>query len=583
MNTSLWRRIVAVTLFAIVAIPVQLAAQNKQDHPHQYHHYQLIDAGTFGGPQSYIGTGFDINTASGVLNQRGEVVGWADTPLADPFYPNCFTTDCHRAHAFRSHHGVTSDLGVLVEGFSSAADGGINDGGLIAGTAENGELDPLIAGFPELRSVLWENGIIRDLGTLPGGYESYSSAINNRGQVVGVASNGIPDANSLSFPGYQARAFLWDARHGMRDLGTLAGGTDAIPGMINEAGQVVGWSYVSSAPSANCAIDTFPAVLATGSFIWDEKTGMQDLGGFGGTCTLAADLSDQGRVVGSSNLAGDQFWHAFAWDRATGITDLGTVGGNFSAAWAMNQSGEAVGGATKQGDVQTDAVLWRKSRGKWQTTDLGTVSGSNCGFAESINDSRQVVGTSGNNCTLPFFWEEGGPMVDLNTLLTSSSGIQVQGVATISNRGDIAANGIDANGNSHALLLIPCDQNHVGVEGCDYSMVDAAAVTRRSPASFMPAAPRIPTLNGPAKTIRKRLPYQGPAKSETLNGFCLQPSNHGPGCMVTSDPVHCPVGQKAKNPGITSCGENGPIYVDSASRCAYKRGAPTGECEVNGP
>src|SRR6202011_1831936 len=102
-----------------------------------------------------------------------------------------------------------------------------------------------IPSFPEIRSVLWENGVIQDLGTLPGGYESYSTAINNRGQIVGVASNGVPDANSLSFPGYQTRAFLWDEQHGMSDLGTLALGTDSVPGMINQAGQVVGWSYVS--------------------------------------------------------------------------------------------------------------------------------------------------------------------------------------------------------------------------------------------------------------------------------------------------------------------------------------------------
>jgi hypothetical protein len=50
---SMW--ITAIALLAALAMPVWLAAQEKTKphHPHQYHHYQLIDPGTFGGPASY--------------------------------------------------------------------------------------------------------------------------------------------------------------------------------------------------------------------------------------------------------------------------------------------------------------------------------------------------------------------------------------------------------------------------------------------------------------------------------------------------------------------------------------------------
>jgi hypothetical protein len=42
----------AIALLARVAIPLQLDAQDKQDHKSNHHHYQLVDIGTFGGPES---------------------------------------------------------------------------------------------------------------------------------------------------------------------------------------------------------------------------------------------------------------------------------------------------------------------------------------------------------------------------------------------------------------------------------------------------------------------------------------------------------------------------------------------------
>ena len=144
-----------------------------------HHHYKVIDIGTFGGPSSYfddlhLTDNYGFNTVfynfSQVLNAKGVLVGFADTPTPDPYSANpmfCYVPDCFVTHAYQWQNGVKTDLGALPGGASSAAFW-INSNGLITGNSENGELDPVIPGLPELRAVIWKNGKIQDLGTLRG-------------------------------------------------------------------------------------------------------------------------------------------------------------------------------------------------------------------------------------------------------------------------------------------------------------------------------------------------------------------------------------------------------------------------------
>jgi hypothetical protein len=55
-------------LFAALALPLRLAAQDKQDHNNMHHHYKLIDMGTFGGPASFVGETIEFVNAKGELN-----------------------------------------------------------------------------------------------------------------------------------------------------------------------------------------------------------------------------------------------------------------------------------------------------------------------------------------------------------------------------------------------------------------------------------------------------------------------------------------------------------------------------------
>jgi probable HAF family extracellular repeat protein len=592
MNSQKWTNTMALTLLAALAIPVQVAAQSegKEDHPHQYHHYQLIDVGTFGGPDSsnaWAGIG------NRLMNSPGAVIGQAETSTTDPY---CLMSpfSCFLGHAFRWKDGVRSGLGGLPGDANGTYASSINSRGWISGVSGNGVIDP-VTGYPEMFAVIWKHGKIINLGSL-GGNQSAAFGINSRGEVVGAALNTTPDSFSTGFPAppcsgssicisesypalffpaaTQERAVLWQ-NGAIKDLGTL-GGPDSVAWQINESGEIAGQSYINSIPNATTGVPTIDP------FFIGEDGKMVDLGNpLGGTITWTTGLNNRGEVIGAMTLAGDGGWHPFLWSKGI-VTDLGlgTLGGDYGLANAINDAGDVVGVACSP--TQCFAILWRDG----VTTNLGVIASDPGSEAYGINSLGQIVGESfGNGIVLghAWLWENNGPMIDLNTLIPPGSGIQLTHSVSINDRGEISGDGVLPSGNHHAFVLIPCDENHPGIEGCDYSMVDVAAGTRRSPALFVTPAPRIPTLTGPSKAIRKRLPYPGPAKGETLNGFCLQPSNHGPGCMVTSDPVHCPVGQPAKNPGITSCGENGPTYVDSASRCAYKRGAPTGECEVNRP
>lgn len=367
--------------------------------PCRHHRYKLVDlASTFGGPQSGFnpGSGNDFGDFTRVLNSPGFAVGLADTSTPDPFPNFCFS-DCLVGHAFRAgKDGLMRDIGALRGGGSSLATW-ITDNDLIAGLSENGKTDPLYPGLPQVRAAFWEDGKIRNLGTLGNGHQSEANAANNEGQVVGASTTSVPDANSMysgnlnffnplnPLYGYQLRAFLWDSENGMQDLGTL-GGTDARALLINEKGQVVGHSYTGPTPSPFC---NYP--LATDSFIWEKGKGMVDLGGLGGTCTVAFNLHQRGQVVGISNLAGDQLQHAFLWENGK-LQDLGgSLGGSFTGTSAISETGEVAGYGYLAGDQIFHATLWRHVG---SLKDLGVLGGVQCSGATGINSQEQVVGVS---------------------------------------------------------------------------------------------------------------------------------------------------------------------------------------------
>ena len=488
MKSRKWSFVVVMTIIAALAMPVGTAAQDNPspDHKSKHHQYKLIDMGTFGGAQSSIN---DQVNGYPDLNKYGDLVGAAETLVPLNQYSNgwpCFPGP-NANHALRYHDGHTTDLGSLSPSGTDCSNAQtINDSGEIVGVSENGVIDPVL-GINEMHGFIFKYGHMADLGTL-GGNVSYAGSINNRGQVVGFATNAIPDPNSMYYllaqgspNGTQTRAFLWEDGS-MQDLGTL-GGPDASANFVNEEGQVAGITYLNS------IVNPLTGVPTQDTFLWQNGT-MRDLGNLGGSIGGPNGMNNRGQVVGTSNIAGDQLFHPFLWDGRR-LLDLGTLGGSTGNAIAINDAGDVAAEADLPGDQTHDAFLWKNG----VVTDLGNLGVTS--FPHAISASGQVVGSSRIDATLgngrAFLWENGGPMVDLNTLIPTNSSLTLVYAYTINERGEIGGTGVpagcqpaDVDACGHAYLLTPCDEKHPG-ECEDYSMIEVSAPQTSAPTAQYPA------------------------------------------------------------------------------------------------
>lgn len=347
MQSRILKYTTAMSLCSALALPLHLGAQD---------HYRVFSLGTLGGTSStgntinnrglamgsanlsgdsiehatvwLFGLRFDLGTLGGPnsdivflnRNDEGEIVGISQTRTPDPlgehwscsaFFPPD-TAVGYTCLGFAWKWGEMSPLPTLGgnNGFAAA----VNNERQIVGWAENKVHDPTCVAPQVLQfeAVVWgpKQGQIRQFPPFHGDSDTAATAINDKGQVVGIS--GTCD---VAVGAYTAKhAVLWE-NGAVMNLGSLGGAGWNTPVAINNRGQIAGFSDLPGDVSGGVLSANFHA------FLWTKERGMQDLGTLpGDNVSEATGMNNQGQVVGVSYPSS----HAFIWQDGV-MTDLNTL------------------------------------------------------------------------------------------------------------------------------------------------------------------------------------------------------------------------------------------------------------------
>src|SRR6266487_2225589 len=307
----------AMTLFSALAVPIRLAAQS---------HYSVVELGELGG---------NSGGANGI-NDRGWVTGTDNLP------GNLTTV------ATLWVNGTAIPLGTLSGGPNSAVAWPVkSNNGVIVGISELPDIDPVGENFscwPFLgegvptgricKGFRWQNGQMTPLPPFPGGFSSYATGVNNLGQVVGWAENGVHDPTcNTSFQILQFKAVIWQPNGTMQELPPLPGDSTSAPTAINNQRTIVG--FANTVPGTARHYE---------AFIWTQAGGMKSLGKLPGDIrSVANGINEKGQIVGASRGA---FPQAVLWEnnKLFNLNSLAVSGSPLLlVAGDIDQQGQIVG------------------------------------------------------------------------------------------------------------------------------------------------------------------------------------------------------------------------------------------------
>jgi uncharacterized membrane protein len=238
--------------------------------------------------------------------------------------------------------------------------------------------------------------VLRDLGTVDNSTLSVAVVINDRGEVAGWSQT----STGASVP------FYWTEKTGfIKFLGDFPGS----PVDISEKGQVVGWFYRN---------------LTLQGFLWSVKDGFVDLGAF-----LPNAINDRGDMVGQCDISSPTpcMLSASGDLRRLSVPDDG-----FAVAVDINNRGDIIGYVSV--DPRSHAVIWRKDEEAFEILEPTPDEGYEFVAPHDINDHGIIVGAAevlGGLVRFPVIWDKPGEGTVVESVPGQATNINNKGLVTL--------------------------------------------------------------------------------------------------------------------------------------------------------